>query len=78
MDKCRRSKMCCMMMHGMNQSGHSTPMSAMSAPQQNESLLDILKRRYALGEINQAQFEEMKRVLKVDMETETSVEHGHR
>jgi len=30
---------------------------------QNESPLDILKRRYALGEITQAQFEEMKRVL---------------
>jgi uncharacterized membrane protein len=32
------------------------------APQQ-ESLLDILKRRYALGEINLEQFQEMQRVL---------------
>ncbi len=69
--------MCCMMMHGMDQSGHSTPMSAMSAPQQNESLLDILKRRYALGEINQTQFEEMKRVLNVGASAETPTEHAH-
>ena len=69
--------MCCMMMHAMDQSGHSTPMSAMSAPQQNESLLDILKRRYALGEIDQAKFEEMKRVLGVVTRAETPAEHAH-
>ncbi len=52
------------MMHGMDHSGHNTQTSATSAPQ-NESLLDILKRRYALGEITREQFEEMKRVLGV-------------
>ena len=36
---------------------------APSASHTNESLLDILKRRYALGEISDAQFEQMKRAL---------------
>jgi len=53
--------MCCMM-HTMDHSGHETQTMQVSASQ-NESPLDILKRRYALGEITQAQFEEMKRVL---------------
>ena len=53
----------CMMGHDMDHSGHGT--HAESA-RQSESLLDILKRRYALGDITLAQFEEMKRVLGVD------------
>jgi len=68
--------MMCMAMHAMDHSGHDA--NAMSAnSSQSESLLDILKRRYALGEINQAQFEEMKRVLNLGATTETPAAHAH-
>lgn len=50
-----------MMDHG-EQRGHDMQEHQASAPQQ-ESLLDILKRRYALGEINLEQLQEMQRVL---------------
>jgi uncharacterized membrane protein len=56
--------MCCMMMHEMDHSGHA----AQTVPQgasQSESLLDILQRRYALGEITHEQFKDMKRTLGV-------------
>ncbi len=55
----------CMMMNMMGhdeQSGHDMPEHACCGPQQ-ESLLDTLKRRYAQGEINLEQFQEMQRVL---------------
>ncbi len=42
--------------------GQETQTMHSNAPQ-NESPLEILKRRYALGEITHEQFEEMKRVL---------------
>ncbi len=48
-----------MMDHGEH-GGHEVHEA--SVPQQ-ESLLDILKRRYARGEINLEQFQEMQRVL---------------
>lgn len=54
--------MMCMMGHNMDHSGHGT--HAEAAPQ-SESLLDILRRRYALGEITRVQFEEMIQVLGV-------------
>lgn len=54
----------CMLMHGMDHSEHNTQTAATSAPE-SESLLDILKRRYALGEITREQFEEMRRMLAV-------------
>lgn len=48
-----------MLMHALhgNHDGHP------AASNSNESLLDVLKRRYALGEISDAQFEQMKRTL---------------
>ena len=66
--------MMCMMMHAMDHSGHDAHTMPASTPQ-SESLLDILKRRYAVGEINREQFEEMKRVLGVT--DSSSVEHSH-
>ncbi len=53
--------MCCMM-HRMSRSAH-TEHHGSSRPSEEEALLNILKRRYALGEITREQFEEMKRVL---------------
>lgn len=50
-----------MMDHGEHD-GHDMQAQQSTAPQQ-ESLLNILKRRYALGEINLEQFQEMQRVL---------------
>lgn len=66
-------------MHGMDHSQHNTPTTAVNAPQHDDSLLDILKRRYALGEMTLAQFEEMKRVLGLtqDLPYVTTTEHGH-
>lgn len=53
--------MCCMMGHSMDhQAGHTDtarPQGSSGNP------LEILRRRYALGEISAEQFEEMKRVL---------------
>lgn len=56
--------MCCMMMHAMDHSAHASSVSVAGGPQE-ESLNDILRRRYALGEISREQFEEMKQVLGV-------------
>jgi uncharacterized membrane protein len=66
--------MMCMMMHAMDHSGHDAHTMPANVPQ-SESLLDILKRRYALGEINQTQFEEMKRAL--GLTDSGAIEHAH-
>ena len=68
--------MMCMMMHEMDHGNHDmqTPVS------QKESPLEILRRRYASGEIDRAQFEEMKRVLGLPGSPETTalaVDHAH-
>lgn len=67
--------MCCMLMHLLGHSGHrheaSTGTTSVST---GEPLLEILKRRYALGEITREQFEEMKRVLGLAEEAEA---HPH-
>ena len=59
--------MCFMMMHDMNHAGHDASATHSDAAHggaaANESPLNILKRRYALGEIGQEQFAEMMRVL---------------
>ncbi len=52
----------CGLMHLFEHSGHDTQTVIQSAPA-NESPLDILRRRYALGEITAQQFEEMKQTL---------------
>ncbi len=48
--------MCCMMMHAMDHSEHVQA-------SHGEAPLDILQRRFALGEISAQEFEEMKGVL---------------
>jgi len=59
--------MCCMMMHAMDHSdrgaehGHSHTTAG-------EPLLEILNRRYALGEITREQLQEMKTVLGLSTE----------
>jgi len=53
--------MCCMMSHGMDHGGETQKTAGEGG--QRESLLDVLQRRYALGEITQAQLDEMKAVL---------------
>ena len=68
--------MCCMMMHAMNHSAHAGPTTVAGGPQQ-ESLLDILRRRYALGEISREHFEEMKQVLGVTPENSRPSGTGH-
>ena len=51
--------MCCMMGHGMDH-GAATASAGAAPP---ESLLEVLRRRYALGEISGDQFVEMKATL---------------
>jgi hypothetical protein len=60
-----------MLMHALhgNHDGHQP-----AASNSNESLLDLLKRRYALGEISDAQFEQMKRALGLAVSTNDSAQ----
>ncbi len=67
--------MMCMMMHMMDHSGYEAHAPA-TAVEQGESLLDTLKRRYALGEITREQFEEMKTTLGVS-EARSPNDHSH-
>ena len=62
--------MCCMMGHGMDH-GAATASAGAAPP---ESLLEVLRRRYALGEISRDQLEEMKRVL--ELSDDRAVEAG--
>lgn len=66
--------MCCMM-HAMDHSAHNAQPTASAAG--NEPVLDILKRRYALGEIGREQFEEMKRVLETPEAAPKEPNHAH-
>jgi uncharacterized membrane protein len=65
----------CMMMHTMDHSGHDAHATPATVGQ-GESLLDILKRRYALGEITREQFEAMKHALGVS-DANPANEHAH-
>ncbi|MBI5303887.1 MAG: SHOCT domain-containing protein [Chloroflexi bacterium] len=66
-------KMWCMLMHALhgNHDGHQPSSTS------NESLLEILKRRYALGEINDAQFEQLKRTLGVSSSAQANAPTEH-
>lgn len=68
--------MCCMLMHAMDHSAHADE-STVASGAQGESLHDILRRRYALGEISREQFEEMKQVLGVTPESAGASGTGH-
>ena len=63
------------MMHAMDHSDHAAHAEPRLA-EPDESLLEILKRRYALGEITRAQFEEMKQTLGVSAANSAN-EHAH-
>jgi len=54
--------MCCVMMHAMDHSTGDTEHGHSHAAT-GEPLLEILNRRYALGEITREQLQEMKTVL---------------
>jgi hypothetical protein len=58
------------MMHAMNHADHGAAFPG-------ETPIEILRRRYALGQIDAAQFEEMKRVLG-SSETLGHEAEGHR
>ncbi len=68
----------CMMHMMMDHGEHeSHDMQEHRAPAvQQESLLDILRRRYALGEINLEQFQEMQRVLGLSGTPADTTEHS--
>ena len=66
--------MCCMM-HAMDHSMHGEH-ETQGTPSQDETLLQILKRRLALGEITQEQYEAMQSVLGI-RKTASAGEHAH-
>lgn len=63
------------MMHVMGHSAHDAPGTPAVAVE-GESLLDLLKRRNALGEITREQFEEMRQTLG-GSEANKVNEHAH-
>ncbi len=70
--------MMCMMMHAMDHDMDHGNHDMQMPMVQKESPLEILRRRYASGEIDRAQFEEMKRVLGLPSgpdPTATAVDH---
>lgn len=66
--------MMCMLMHALH-GNHDEHQPA--ASNSNESLLDILKRRYVLGEISDAQFEQMKRTLGLSASAQMNMATEH-
>ena len=67
--------MCCMMDHEMGHE-HETA-RPQDRGEQPEPLLDVLRRRYALGEISRDQLEEMKRVLGLTSKETEAPMGGH-
>ena len=72
----KEATMCCMLMHAMDHPAHGSSTTVAGGPQE-ESLRDILRRRFALGEISREQFEEMKQVLGVTPENIDPPGAGH-
>ncbi len=66
--------MCCMM-HAMDHSMHGEH-ETQGTHSQDETLVQILKRRLALGEITQGQYEAMQSVLGIGKAASAS-EHAH-
>jgi len=64
----------CCMMHGMDHSGHGEHASQAGPQDEAGQLLAILRRRFAQGEITEAELEERKQVL--GLTTEPAA-HGH-
>jgi uncharacterized membrane protein len=67
---------CCMMMHGMDHSGHGAGSSHATPQDEAGELLSILRRRYAQGEITEQELQERKRVLGLSGEA-TQAMHVH-
>ncbi|MBI5029294.1 MAG: SHOCT domain-containing protein [Chloroflexi bacterium] len=66
--------MFCMLMHALHGNhGEHQP----TATHSNESLLDVLERRYALGEISDAQLEQMKRTLGLSSASQANLPTEH-
>jgi uncharacterized membrane protein len=60
-----------------HQMDHETQSHTSAEPrQQSETLLDVLQRRYAMGEISRDQFQEMKSILGLSAK-ETEAPEGH-
>jgi len=68
---------CCMMMHGMDHSGHEATASHANPHDEAGQLLAILRRRYAQGEITQPELDEAMRVLGLAAEAPPAA-HEHR
>ncbi len=67
-------EMMCMLMHALHGDHDQHQMQAHSS---DESLLEILKRRFALGEITEAQFEQMRRVLGLSASAQAEAANAH-
>jgi uncharacterized membrane protein len=61
----------------MEHSGHHEATSQTGPQDEAEKLLGILRRRYALGEITQAQLEEAKAALGLEGGTPAKDPNGH-
>lgn len=66
--------MFCMLIHALHGDHGEHPSTASNS---NESLLDVLKHRYALGEINNVQFEQMKRTLGLAFSSQSNMPTEH-
>jgi uncharacterized membrane protein len=65
-----------MMMHGMDHSGHGAGSSHATPQDEAGELLAILRRRFAEGEITEAELEERMRVLGLTGQA-AQASHGH-
>ncbi len=65
------------MMHGMEHSGHGEHDSQSAPGEEAGQLLAILRRRYAQGEITEAELEQAKRLLGLEGEVRAMDHAGH-